>query len=224
MNMDEWNSVYDQISRDLGFSKEMDFKSSKALSAILGPASNLGVADKFRGKDAYVVGNAPDLKDHLEKRAGEVSIVADSAIDTYLDLVGLPDIIVTDLDGDIPAILKCNESGTLCLIHAHGDNIGLIEEWSGKFTGPRIGTTQNKPLHNIFNFFGFTDGDRAAFFADYLNSRKIRLVGFDFENPSFKSGRERERKLKKLTWAKFLLNLLARERGTEFIEGSVILL
>ena len=100
----------------------------------------------------------------------------------------------------------------------------MIKEWSGKFTGPRIGTTQNKPLHNIFNFFGFTDGDRAAFCADYLNSREIRLVGFDFGNPSFKSGRERERKLKKLTWAKFLLNMLARERGTELTEGSVILL
>ncbi|MCW6168754.1 MAG: DUF115 domain-containing protein [Thermoplasmatales archaeon] len=224
MNLNEWNAVYDRISRDLGFSKELDFKSSRILSSILGSSSGLAITEKFRGKNAYVVGNAPDLKNYLEKRTGEVSIVADSAIDTYLELVGMPDIIVTDLDGDIPAMLKCNESGTLCLIHAHGDNIGLIEEWSRKFTGPRIGTTQNQPLDNIFNFFGFTDGDRAAFFANYLNSREIRLVGFDFKNPSYKSGGNRERKLKKLTWAKFLLDLLSKERGTELIEGGVILL
>jgi uncharacterized Rossmann fold enzyme len=43
-----------------------------------------------------------------------------------------------------------------------------------------IGTTQVKPLQNVYNFGGFTDGDRAVFLANEFGAINIVLVGMDF--------------------------------------------
>ena len=43
-----------------------------------------------------------------------------------------------------------------------------------------IGTTQAQPLGNIYNFGGFTDGDRAIFLAVALGAGEITLAGMDF--------------------------------------------
>lgn len=224
MKPEEWNRIYQEISVDIGFSRELDYTSSLILSSILGSSSEIKLIERFRGKSAYIVGNSPNVKEYIERRPGEVSIVADSAIDAYHELLGFPDIIVTDLDGNVPLIWDANSNGTMVVIHAHGDNISKVKEWSGRFRGNRIGTTQNLGLWNVFNFYGFTDGDRAAYLADFLGSKEIRLVGFDFEKPSKKGSTDPERKLKKLRWAKILLSMLAHERGGELTPEPVILL
>jgi len=224
MIYEDWNHIYEEIASDLGFSKDLDYRSSIVLSSILGESSNLKRIDRFRRKNAYVVGNSPDVREYIEKRPGEVSIVADSAIDTYYEIAGVPDIIVTDLDGNVPLILKCSVNGSLIVLHAHGDNIDLVREWSYMFLGRSIGTTQNAPLWNIFNFYGFTDGDRGAYLADFIGARIIRLVGFDFENPSLKASGDPVRKKKKLKWARVLLTILAHDRGVEMRPGPVIIL
>jgi len=65
-----------------------------------------------------------------------------------------------------------------------------------------IGTTQSRPTNGLYNFGGFTDGDRAVFLAKHLDALKIILIGFDFEDESVTL-----RKHKKLIWAKRLIDL-----------------
>jgi hypothetical protein len=43
-----------------------------------------------------------------------------------------------------------------------------------------LGTTQAQPAGNLYNFGGFTDGDRALFLAVALGASEITLAGMDF--------------------------------------------
>jgi len=63
-----------------------------------------------------------------------------------------------------------------------------------------MGTAQCRPPPGLYNFGGFTDGDRCVFLAQELGAAKIKLVGFDYEDESVTP-----RKKKKLAWAKRLI-------------------
>ncbi len=219
MTPTQWNSYYTRISADLGFSMQDDYESSLLLSGILGNSSRLSLLHDYTASNIAVVGNAASMQDDLARTHGDLTIVADSALSAYMDVMSYPEIVVTDLDGDIGKIKEASASGTLLVVHAHGDNMGLIRENHQLLSGRVIGTTQNTPLWNIYNFYGFTDGDRAAFLADYLGAETITLAGFDFEHPTLKPGQNRDRKMKKLKWARILLQELANERGGT-LEGS----
>jgi uncharacterized Rossmann fold enzyme len=72
---------------------------------------------------------------------------------------------------------------TIFIIHAHGDNIEKIDEFSSFILDARvIGTTQTNTHLPVVNSGGFTDGDRALyFFENFLSqNHKLFLVGFDF--------------------------------------------
>jgi uncharacterized Rossmann fold enzyme len=66
-----------------------------------------------------------------------------------------------------------------------------------------IATTQAKPFNRVYNFGGFSDGDRCVFVAREFGASKIKLAGFDFEDPGVN-----QIKKKKLKWAKKLLEIL----------------
>ncbi len=72
-----------------------------------------------------------------------------------------------------------NDLGSLFVLHAHGNNFDQILKYTNKFN-KILGTTQSKPFSNLYNFGGFTDGDRAVFLAIALNAEKIILAGMDF--------------------------------------------
>jgi hypothetical protein len=118
----------------------------------------------------------------------------------------LPDAVFTDLDGATEEFLAMNEQGTVMVVHAHGDNIPLLRYWVPRFRGPLVATTQGKPFAHLYNFGGFTDGDRAAFAAHALGASEVTLAGFDLDDPSvdpLKRG--------KLYWARKLLALLGHD-------------
>ena len=142
-----------------------------------------------------------------------VSVVADSAIDRFKYLV--PDIIVTDLDGNLERIMSCWKDGTVLCIHAHGDNIKRIMEFVPALEGDFLGTCQSSKTENLLNLHGFTDGDRAVKLAQFLEAQTIRLDGFDFRTPVSKYGsRDKE---KKLRFAEMIILDSASERnGKEF--------
>ncbi len=91
-----------------------------------------------------------------------------------------------------------------------------------------LGTCQTEPpLDVVYNFGGFTDGDRAAFLAEELGAREITLVGFDFGTVVGRWSKPRlkehspvwESKRKKFEFAKELLDWLeknGRARITRF--------
>ena len=137
-------------------------------------------------KKCYVFGCGPSLEDNIkyvkEKKiikSQDVIIAADGATKALEISEMMPDIIVTDLDGDIPALKRANKRGAIIVIHAHGDNIPNIREYANEFK-MKIGTVQIKPFGLLKNFGGFTDGDRAVFLAEHFNASKISLLGFDF--------------------------------------------
>ena len=95
--------------------------------------------------------------------------------------------------------------GSIIVVHAHGDNIDSIVKKVPRLKRV-IGTTQSRPLNNVYNFGGFTDGDRCVFLAKHLGAAEIKLVGFDYEDQSVTP-----RKRKKLSWAKRLIEIALSE-------------
>ncbi len=221
MNPGEWWPLYSRISQEFSFDPSLDYLSSQRLSSLIGYNNHVEYLDSLKGKNVTIVGNGEHLPSILGSLSPGPVIVADSAISAYFPEMGCPDFIVTDLDGDLNLIKGCFKESTI-VIHSHGDNIPAIGNLNLKENDRVVGTTQNIPLWNIYNFGGFTDGDRSAFMADSVGSSKITLVAFDFERPNRSKNIDNERKKKKLKWAHSLLGLLAKERGTELSKGDFI--
>jgi len=130
---------------------------------------------------------------------------ADGAVQALLEYNIVPHIITTDLDGNIEDLIKANKEGSVVIIHAHGDNIDKIKSWLPKFEGKIMVTTQTEPFDDIYDFGGFTDGDRAYCIAKHFHACRIFLLGFDFENVVEKEGKDSKIKARKLKWAERII-------------------
>ncbi len=184
-----WEKYYIEILDDFGFSRENDEESAKLLDEILSTEGCLtldelseivGFSDKF-----IVFGAGPSLKKHVELLKSDydlkdyVLVSADGATTALIEEKLAPDIVATDLDGNIDDILLANIRGANIVVHAHGDNIDKIASLTSFFNNV-LGTTQAQPVGNLYNFGGFTDGDRALFLAVALGASEITLAGMDF--------------------------------------------
>lgn len=208
MQFETWEPLYQAILEDFGFSRRRDEEAAELLNELLlRRESQISAAEALlRGRRAMVCGNAPSLAQELEELPREPDddaalLAADGAVAVLLEQGMVPDILVTDLDGPFPAILKANQMGCIVVVHAHGDNIAALERYVPLLDGI-IGTVQCRPPDGLYNFGGFTDGDRAVFLAREMGAASIDLVGFDFEDQSVTP-----RKKKKLAWAKKLIGL-----------------
>ncbi len=199
MKYEEWEPLYSDILKKFSFSRESDEKSADILSHLLKNDAFPVLRDITSGKDVTVCGNAPVLARELDSVKG-VIYAADKAALVLWSHGIRPDVIVTDLDGADEEFLTMNEAGTVIVIHAHGDNIPLITYWVPRFRGPLVGTTQSRPFGSIYNFGGFSDGDRAVFCAYESGAKSVRLIGFDCDDPDVD-----EIKHKKLLVARELL-------------------
>ncbi len=205
-----WEPIYLEILEDFGFSREYDEEAAEILSDLLAPSDERCLKDASRlvyGRAVVICGNAPSLAEELRDLSFKdcVFIAADGAANVLLKEGIVPGIVVTDLDGPFEAILQANEMGSMIVVHAHGDNIDALRRYVPKLQNV-IGTTQSKPLRNVYNFGGFTDGDRCVFLAKELGASAIKLIGFDYDDPSVTP-----RKRKKLQWAKRLINMALSE-------------
>lgn len=224
MEYEDWEPIYLKILEDFGFSKREDELSAMLLDKLL-EGSNVrevhdDLLDLIHGKEVFICGRGPSLgakvrkfKNEMEKK---IVVAADGATSTLMDAGIVPDIIVSDLDGDVQDQIDANKKGSLVVLHAHGDNLEAVKKWTKRFS-KALGTTQSDPrkFRNLFNFGGFTDGDRAAFLAEHFGARKIYLVAFDFgeiNEPPWK----KKIKEKKLKWCKYLLKFI-RESEIAFI-------
>ncbi|MDY6958106.1 MAG: 6-hydroxymethylpterin diphosphokinase MptE-like protein, partial [Halobacteriota archaeon] len=156
--------------------------------------------NRIEGKEVVICGNGPSLGNEIIELGKEVLIAADGATSLLLKEGIIPDVIVTDLDGVIGDLLYANRLGAFMVVHAHGDNIDLLKKVVPQLKDV-VGTTQSKPFGIIHNFGGFTDGDRAVFLAKSLSAGSIKLIGFDYDDPSVG-----EIKKKKLKWADRLIS------------------
>jgi hypothetical protein len=184
-----WEKYYTEILEDFGFSRENDEESAKLLDEILSTEGCLtldelgeivGFSDRF-----IVFGAGPSLKEHVKMLKEDydlrdyVLVSADGATTALIEEKLAPDIVATDLDGNLDDILLANVRGANIVVHAHGDNIEKIAGLTQFFTSV-LGTTQAQPVGNLYNFGGFTDGDRALFLAVALGASEITLAGMDF--------------------------------------------
>jgi len=218
-----WKPRYDRIVERLGLGKRADEGAASVLDSFL-PIPNIrGLEDVIRGRECIIFGAGPSLDVDLEKleRAGYLSkvlIAADGATSAVLRY-RRPEIIVTDLDGKLEDQLEAWRRGAWLVVHAHGDNVAQVCDIAPKLKERVIGTTQVEPFGKLFNFGGFTDGDRAAFMAWELGASKIYLAGMDLGTRIGKhSGdKDTERKFVKLEICGELLAWLAGELGAKLV-------
>ena len=215
MDWKTWKPWYEKIAADFGYDVKKDEESAAILSGLL--EGNSTDSDKLgamiQDRNVIIIGPArPKLM-----REGSVKIAAGSALAAVMKSDVLPEIVVTDLDGDIDALLKASEQGAIVIVHAHGDNIDEVKQIVPSLKGPVIGTSQVKAEGNVHNFGGYTDGDRAVFLAIHFGAIKITLDGFDFDNPVVKEGGNIITKKKKLDYAKKLIDFASDEYDVEIV-------
>ena len=221
-----WGKRYLSILKELNYSEKKDKESAIILDSILKKTDTIEkVREIIQGKTVFVIGSGPSLSiaiPKLKKLEKSIKIAADSSLKPLIDNGIIPDIIVTDLDGNEDTIKKISKTKSIFVIHAHGDNIEKLQ--MVKKMKNCIGTTQTNPFNKIQNFGGFTDGDRGVFLASHFDAKKIILFGMDFGNQIGKFSNtkksDRETKLKKLQIGRDLLIWLSTITKSELFTTS----
>ena len=226
MTIRGWKTRYREIRNVFGYRKYDDLISAKKLNSKIGkryPLSN--IKKTIRGQTVFIIGAGPSLSrsiSTLKKYQNITKIVADGAVQALIEHKIKPQILVTDLDGDIASIKKIGRTKIPIIIHAHGNNydkLDIVSKLQNK-----IVTTQTEKFGKLENFGGFTDGDRCVFLAENFHAKKIILFGMDFGDKigkySKKKVMDRKTKLKKLEYGKKLLEWLAKESDSELYTTS----
>lgn len=219
-NWDEWYKI---ILDDFSFKQEDDIKSAEFLNERV---SKFDVSHIDFKNQSIIFGAGPSIKKHLAFLKSNVNlkdytlIAADGTTKALLEESIIPDIIVTDLDGDMDSIIESNKLGSILYVHAHGDNLDKLKKYIDKLDKV-VPTCQCKSFGNLENFGGFTDGDRAVHIAVYsIGVKKIILAGMDFGNIITNYSRPEigvefkeadTFKKKKLCYAKKLIDSLKKE-------------
>lgn len=211
MRFELWEPLYQDILEDFGFSRDRDEEAARLLWHLLKKDPKSLDLDRLdvliRGRKVLVCGNAPGLARVLEKIRsledfGSMTVIAaDGATSVLLKAEVHPHIIVSDLDGYVPDVIEAEKNGSIVVVHAHGDNMPALKEYVPLLKAV-VGTTQSEPFEGIYNFGGFTDGDRCVFLARRFGAATIKLIGFDYEDPLVTP-----MKKKKLKWARRLVEM-----------------
>jgi len=204
MDLDDWMVLYGRIVVEFGFDPDADTGSARFLDDMVRDTCDWTPLERaIRDSDVIVAGAALGS----EVPTDGTLVAADGATTALLGMGIVPDVIVTDLDGNIDDQISCSSKGTIIVVHAHGDNMPALKKWVPRFSGPVCGTTQVRPLGTLRNFGGFTDGDRAVMMADELGASSVRLAGFRFDRLGRHSyHRDPGVKMAKLQWAEKIIS------------------
>ena len=223
-----WFPYYQDVRKKMGYSTEEDQKAAYILSNLIKRKFlDPKILDKkIRGKQILIIGAGPNLDlytSFIKKNRSFVKIVADGAVKFLIENNIKPDIVVTDLDGDIRFLVKAEKLGAIMVIHSHSDNVDLMKKYIPKFR-KIIGTTQVMPVEHVYNFGGFTDGDRCVFLAEEFGAKDIVLVGMLFDDNIGPYSKEIINNVKvkreKLQIAKRLLQVLAKNTKSNLFDTS----
>jgi hypothetical protein len=221
ITLDAWWPWYNKIIDIFGYDRFQDQHAADVLSKLLlHKAVDLTeLKAQISGQPVLMFGAGPSLEENLREVAGKnllkrcVIISADGATSALLKVAKVtPNLVVTDLDGNIRDLLQANKLGSIMVIHGHGDNIDRLKRFVPKFK-KAIGTTQVEPRPNVYNFGGFTDGDRAVFLAVAMKAKLVALAGMDLGQVIGEYSKKKvssvEVKVSKLRVCKELLGWLA---------------
>jgi uncharacterized Rossmann fold enzyme len=189
----DWRSIYRGIVDKLGIDTRMDeFATFLAYRYIHFIEPSLDCfKSMITGRNVVIFGAGPSLEKHINLLSSSgildkvILVAADGATKALVEIGVVPHIVVTDLDGDLDAIVYSYNKGSKLFIHIHGDNIEVFTRFIEELKRGRkdfIVTTQVEPLYPILNFGGFTDGDRAYAITLVFKPSKIIFAGMDFGN------------------------------------------
>ena len=160
-----WKKRYCDILKEFDYNEKKDLESAIQLNSLLKKSDiNEKLIHLIENKTVFVIGSGPSLATAipiLRKYKKSVKIAADSALKPLVENEIMPDIIITDLDGDENTLKKIAKTKSIFVVHAHGDNIEKLK--IAKIFKNCIGTTQSKSFSKIQNFGGFTDGTEEFF-------------------------------------------------------------
>lgn len=188
LTLEDWWPWYNKIVKLFGYDQSRDQYAADLLSVLLAKkAIDMAKLKEIIFKQPVLVfGAGPSLEENLRQIYNTnlplkcVSISANGATSGLLKIVSkVSNVVVTDLDGSINDLLATNRLGAITVIHGHGDNIEMMKKYVPDFQRV-LGTTQVEPRTNVYNFGGFTDGDRAVFLAAAMGAQLIALAGMDF--------------------------------------------
>jgi len=209
MEWARWKPIYLDILADFGYDARADVRSAMVLAKLVENRRMMifrTIVDNL-GSRVSICGAATSLEHELSNMSSDDTLIsAGSATGRMMRQGIMPDIIVSDLDGDVQYEIEASSKGALTFVHAHGDNIESIERYVPMLKGPVIPTVQCQPFGIVYNFGGFTDGDRAYMIARHFGVENIRMIGWDFDRPFPKECSDPFIKKKKLMWAKKLIN------------------
>ena len=228
MRFIDWFPYYQDIRQQFGYSTEKDQNAASILSNMLKKKSlDLKMLRrKIAGRHVMVIGAGDSLIRNIKfvkKNRKFVKIVADGATEALIENHIKPDVVVTDLDGDTSFLRKAERVGAIIVVHGHGDNIEELKKIVPTLRRV-IGTTQVMPVENVYNFGGFTDGDRCVFLADEFGAEEIVLVGMEFGDRigvhSKRSVDNIQLKIDKMKAGKRLLEMLAKRSRSRLFDTS----
>ena len=228
MTIRGWKTQFKEIRKEFGYLEKDDLISAKKLDSLLkGKNSKRQFQNMIQGRTVFIVGAGPSLTKslkYIKKSKNVTKIVADGAVRALLEKNIKPDILVTDLDGDLKSIEKIGKTRIPIIVHAHGDNYEKLE--IVKKLKNVVGSTQTRKIGKIENFGGFTDGDRCVFLAEYFNARKIVLIGMDFGQKIGKYSKhrivDRKIKIKKLKFGKKIVEWIGTKSKADLFSTNRI--
>ncbi len=177
---------YELAERRLGLDRDADRQAAVRLAELLegedvvDPESLRGT---FEDATVTVLGPVPGGAETVDP--AEPTVAAGGAVRQALSAGLQPQLVVTDLDGSDMAHEMFSRVGATTAVHAHGDNVHLLERLVPQLEGPMFGTCQTEPPTGapveIHRYGGFTDGDRACFIAAALGAADLELAGWNLD-------------------------------------------
>ena len=228
MTIRGWKTQFKEIRKEFGYLEKDDLISARKLDSLLKRKnSKRQFQDMIQGKTVFIIGAGPSLTKslkYIKKSKNVTKIVADGAVRALLEKNIKPNILVTDLDGDLKSIEKIGKTRIPIIVHAHGDNYEKLE--IVKKLKNVVGSTQTRKIGKIENFGGFTDGDRCVFLAEYFNASKIVLIGMDFGQKIGKYSKhrivDRKIKIKKLKFGKKIVEWIGTKSKADLFSTNRI--
>ena len=181
-----WSHKYLEVVRSLDLNMAKDRRATLILDRMIKKEDTARLEALIRDRPAIIYGCGPSLENDVNKiwesgvHSRCVNVAVDGAVKALLQYNITAHINVTDLDGDLPSIVKANHLGCITMVHAHADNIKTVVRVMPHLKGTVFGTTHSIPTDKVHNFGGFTDGDRAVHIVEHFKPAFIVLAGMDF--------------------------------------------
>jgi len=109
-----WREKYSDILKEFKYSEKKDIESAALLDSILKKSNvNEKIINLVKGKTVFVIGSGPSLLSAVPKLKNfkkSIKIAADSSIKHLVENGIIPDIVITDLDGDENTLKKISKT------------------------------------------------------------------------------------------------------------------